>query len=264
MSHTPGNFLRIERTGAVQIWTMHRPEQRNAINYAMLEELRAACFHAQADTTLRCIVLTGGTEVFSAGGDLNELKGLRDPGQVRAFAELGEDLCARIETLHVPVIAAMSGVAFGGGVELALACDLRIADDRLRLSFRHAKLGNTLAWGTLRKLTYTVGHSTAARLLFTAHEIGALEGRALRLIDYVADKRAATTLALAWANDIEQNSPQAVTEQKRLLRSYRFGEPASVNDERDAFVKTWTGTDHQEAISAHFEKRSPSWHPKKM
>ncbi|MEO6573311.1 MAG: enoyl-CoA hydratase-related protein, partial [Polyangiaceae bacterium] len=121
------------------------------------------------------------------------------------------------------------------------------------------RLGVTTAWGTIPRLTSVVGHSSAARLLYTAHEITALEARALRLVDEVTDDGHCVALAVAWARDIAAGSPRAVLEMKALLRSARAGTTELAAEERERFVATWTSADHAEAVEAYFERRPPRW-----
>ena len=171
----------------------------------------------------------------------------------------GTRLCARLGELDVPVIAAIPGVAYGGGAELALACDLRIADENAKISFKQVRMGVTTAWGSIPRLISIVGHGAASRLLFTAHEITALEARALGLVDYVADEGASVALALAWAHDIAAGAPRAVAEMKALLRTARAAPMALLGEERKRFITTWTGKEHADAIQAYFSRRPSRW-----
>lgn len=252
-------MIRIERNGTTVLLFISRPEKRNALSHQMLLDLRAALYGIERDASIRAVILSGDGEVFSSGGDLQELRVVTSDSDTRNFAALGGEVCSRIESLPVPVIAAIPGPAYGGGAEIALACDVRIGDDRTKISFKHARMGTTPAWGTMRRLTSIVGHATAARLLFTAQEIGALECRALRLLDYVADKGTSVTLALAWASDIAQGSPAAIREMKQLLLTARTSPSDLPHAELESFVSTWTGAEHQEAVAAYFERRNASW-----
>ena len=252
-------MLRVERDGNIGIWTIDRPEARNALNREVIDGLGRALSEAERDRTLRAIVLTGAGTAFASGGDLRELRGATSEAEARGFAGAGETLCARIAALEIPVIAALPGVAFGGGAELALACDLRIADRSARISFKQVRLGVTTAWGTIRRLVSVVGHSSAARLLYTAHELTAAEARSLRLVDEVADDGASVALAISWGRDIALGSPSAVAQMKALLRSARANDAELGANERERFVATWTSADHAEAVEAYFDRRAPVW-----
>ncbi len=252
-------MLRVERSGATAIWTLNRPETKNALGQEMLDGLTLALDVAERDASLRAVILMGAGDVFCSGADLREARTMTTPEDVARFSDIGEEICRRIEELPVPVIACISGVAFGGGAELALACDMRVADANARISFKQVRMGVTTAWGTLARLVSVVGHGTASRLLTTAHEIGAMEARVLRLVDHVTERNGeCLALALAWASDVEQGSPTAVTAMKSLVRASRSASYERLRPvEREAFVETWTGPDHEEAVAAFFERRAP-------
>ena len=252
-------MVRIERDGNVALWTISRPEARNALDYATLSELAAAIARAAQDRTLRAVVLTGEGSMFVSGADLRELRAARAQGDGERLADAGRQVCRGLVSLDVPVIAALPGPAIGGGAELAVACDLRIAEDRAKLCFKQARMGLTTAWGTLPRLLSLVGPATASRLLFTGHEIGAMEARALRLVDHVAENGNGVALALAWAMDVSQGSPRAVAEMKTLLREAWSADEWLRARERERFVATWLGPDHFEAVEAYFGSRAPVW-----
>lgn len=256
-------MLRVEREGNVAVWTMDRPDQRNALNEAMMTAFADALSAAEADPSLRAVVLTGEGGVFSAGADLREARLVVTREDAARFSDAGEALCRRIEGLPVPVFAALSGVAFGGGAELAMACDARIADASARVSFKHVRMGVCTSWGTLARLVSVVGHGAASRLLLTGQELLAREAHTLRLVDHVTEQDGdahAVAAALAWARDVEQGSPSAVAAMKRLLTASRRAAYDALRPlERELFAETWAGADHQEAVAAYFERRAPVW-----
>ena len=252
-------MLRIERDGNVAIWTISRPESKNALDYATLTELRRAVGHASQDRSLRAVIITGEGNMFVSGADLRELRAARAQSDAERLSDTGRDLCRGLVSHDIPVIAALPGPAIGGGAELALACDLRIAEDRAKICFKQTRMGLTTAWGTLPRLLSLVGPATASRLLFTGHEIGAMEARALRLVDYVAENGTSVMTALAWAMDMSQGSPRAVAEMKTLLREAWFADEWLRARERERFVATWVGPDHFEAVEAYFGSRPPVW-----
>ena len=251
-------MLRVERTGTCAVWTIDRPEAKNALNIETLDMLTLAAEDAAKDRTLRAIVLTGAGHAFASGGDLRELREARSAKDAERFAGIGADLCAKLEALEVPVIAAIPGVAFGGGAELALACDLRVCDMRAKISFKQVRMGVTTAWGTIPRLVSLVGRGAAARLLYTAHEVSAAEAKVTGLVDEMAADGTCVDIAIAWACDIAEGSPNAVAEMKALLRA----SPAASDLralERTRFVATWTSPDHLEAMEAYFARRAPVW-----
>jgi enoyl-CoA hydratase/carnithine racemase len=249
-------MLRTERTGPFAVWTIDRPGAKNALDEKTLAALTAAAVGARVDPDLRAIILTGAGDAFVSGGDLRELRDKNSAAEAESFAESGSLLCTAIEGLGVPVIAAIQGAAFGGGAELALACDLRVGDPTARISFKQVRMGVTTGWGTIGRLTAAVGRSTAARLLFTAQDIPADAALAMGLLDAVSAPGGAVELALAWGADIARGSPAAVAEMKAILRAAR---PDVTALERERFVATWTGPDHKEAMAAYFEKRPAVW-----
>jgi enoyl-CoA hydratase len=251
--------LHVEREGAVVIWTIDRPEARNALDHATLNQLVDAVSDARRDATVRTVVLTGAGHAFVSGGDLRELRDKNSPQDAEWFSDLGFELCRAIGELPFPVVCALPGPAIGGGAELALACDLRVADVRAKIAFKQVRMGVTTAWGTVPRLVAVVGAGIAARLLYAAHEVGAAEAKLIGLVDEVTENDLARATALAWASDIAQGSPTAVADMKRIVRETT----ATAYDvralERQLFVNTWSGADHHEAVEAYFERRAPRW-----
>lgn len=253
-------MLRIEREGDVVVWTLDRPEAKNALSRELLGRLLSAMDAAAADATVRAAILTGAGNAFASGGDLRELRDKSSALDAATLSDAGEHVCRRIGELPFPVIAALPGVAIGGGAELAIACDLRVAEDRARICLKQVRMGATTAWGTLPRLCALVGPAAAGRLLFTAQEIAALDARLLGLVDHVAENGTGVVTALAWCTDIAAGSPRAVAETKALLRMAGGAFYASMRAmEREAFVRTWSSPDHAEAIAAYFERRPPRW-----
>jgi enoyl-CoA hydratase len=249
----------IERQGEVAVWTLARPEAKNALDSSTFGALGRAVAAAAVDRGLRAIVLTGEGDTFASGGDLRELRTRTTSEHAAQLADMGRHVCDAFARLPIPVIAALPGPAIGGGAELAMACDLRIADPRATLCFKHARMAVTTAWGVLPKLVAIAGHSTASRLLLTSHEIDAWEALRLGIVDIVSERRSSVATALAWGLDIAQGAPLAVTELKGLLRELTGAALEIRARERDRFVTTWTSADHHEAIEAFFASRAPRW-----
>lgn len=253
-------MLRVEKRGHVVVWTMDRPEAKNALDHATLDALARAVRDAGADTGVRAAVLTGAGDVFVSGGDLRELRGRHSREDAQRFSDLGFGLTKAIADLPFPVVAALPGAAIGGGAELAVACDMRIAHPRTQIAFKQVRMAVTTAWGTVPRLVSLVPAGLAARLLFTGAEIGAAEAKAAGLVDEVTGDPFGT--ALAWAEQITHASPTAIVHMKRLLRASLAASSALRTLERDAFTETWSGPDHVDAVEAYFEKRPPRWSPR--
>lgn len=250
-------MVRTERHAAIVIWTVDRPEAKNALDHATIAELADAIDEANRDVSVRAAVLTAAGHTFVSGGDLRELRGRESPQDAERFSELGWHLCRALGELPFPVVCALPGPAIGGGAELALACDMRVADVRAKIAFKQVRMGVTTAWGTVPRLVAAVGAGMAARLLYTAQEIGAAEAKLLGLVDEVTENGLARTTAIAWAEDVAQGSPQAVADMKRLVREATAAAPEVRALERQLFVDTWSGPDHHEAVEAYFERRAP-------
>jgi enoyl-CoA hydratase len=248
--------LETERVGDCAVWTIARPQAKNALNLETIDQLLLAVEGAAKDKTLRAVVLTGAGDAFVSGGDLRELRDATTEKDAGHFADVGAELCGKLGALPVPVIAALPGAALGGGAELAVACDLRVADARAKISFKQVRMGVTTAWGSIGRLVALVGRGGAARLLLTAHELNSLEAKAIGLVDEVVADGSCREVALAWALDVAQGSPTAVAEMKALLRLELDILGA---EERRRFVATWTGPDHSEAMQAYFARRAPRW-----
>jgi len=254
--------LRVEREGAVAILTIARPESRNALSFGLMGALTTALGEAAKDRTLRAVILTGEGKAFVSGGDLRELRAATTSADAERLSAAGRRVCDAIERLDVPVLAAINGAAIGGGVELAVACDLRVADERAKLCFKHVRMGLVTSWGTFPRLLQLVGASNAARLLYTAHEVRATEARSLGLVDQVTDAGASVAAALAWALDIAHGSPSAIANMKGLFRDARAAGAELAAREQARFVAAWTSPDHGEAVEAFFESRAPIWRPR--
>jgi enoyl-CoA hydratase len=253
--------LVVEREGDTLVWTIDRPEARNALDHATLQALLDAAGEADRDPTVRAIVLTAGGQTFVSGGDLRALRGKNAPEDAARFSDVGWELTQVMEELRVPIVCALPGPAIGGGAELALACDLRVADARGSLSFKQVRMGVTTAWGTVPRLIALVGRGAAARLLYTASEVGVDEAWRIGLVDAVTSEGRAKSTALAWAGEIAAGSPRAVADMKRLVRATSAAHPSLRALERQAFIDTWSHADHAEAVEAHFERRRPLWTP---
>jgi enoyl-CoA hydratase/carnithine racemase len=253
----------VEALGEIQVWTFNRPHARNAIDEDMALGLEHALAAAEQATQLRAVVRTGsGESTFVSGADLQFL---RDASPERRAANDTRmlELLQRLEELPVPVIGALNGAVVGGGSEIAVACDLRIAEPHVTITMKHAAMGVSPGWGGLARLSGLVGRSTAAKLLFTAVPIAAQEALRVGLIDEVVGPGHAKARSLELAQAICQTSPTTVAEMKRLLwATYRQGATLSAPDERRTFLARSVSQDHGEALVAFFEKRAAIFRPR--
>jgi enoyl-CoA hydratase/carnithine racemase len=253
----PGPLV-VERRDRVAVWTLARPEAKNAIDSATFAALVRALDEAGSDTALRAIVLTGDGDTFASGGDLRELRTATTADDAARLSEAGRRVCDAIAALPVPVIAALPGPAIGGGAELAVACDLRVSDARATVSFKHARMGVTTAWGILPKLVQMVGPAAASRLLLAGHTLGSDEALRVGLVDAVVPDGSCVERAVAWGQDVAKGAPGAVASLKGLLQAAVAA--GGIRDlERERFVAAWTSDDHVDAVEAFFGRRPPRW-----
>ncbi|MDP4103518.1 MAG: enoyl-CoA hydratase [Bacillota bacterium] len=245
--------------GVVMI-TLNRPEAANALSVQMLEELYDAILTCKYDRSVRCIVITGaGGKAFCAGADLKERAGM-DPVQVRKTVSLIRENINSIESLPKPVIAAVNGVAFGGGTELALACDFRIASETAKLGLTETSLGIIPGAGGTQRLPRLVGKGRAKELIFTARRIDAKEALEIGLVEYSVPSESLIDKALEIAGQIVRNGPIAVAQAKFAIdKGYDVDLNTGLAIEQNAYEVTIPTKDRLEGLQAFKEKRTPSY-----
>lgn len=255
------SWVRTERVGEVEIWTVDRPAARNAIDDEVSRALLHCAEEAERDDTLRAVILTGsGDSTFLSGADLKLLSS--GPPALRASVDAQVlALLQRIEALPLPVIAALNGSVFGGGCEVALACDLRIGEAHTSVTFRHAAMSVTPGWGGFARLCRTVGRGAAAKLLLTALPLSAEEALRVGFLDEVVPRGGARERALEIAQAVERTSPSAVADMKRLLALGYAGQ-LTLEEEQRTFLARSESADHREALRAYLEKRPPAFGPR--
>lgn len=238
--------------------TLNRPEAANALSVQMLEELHEAILTCKFDRTIRCVVITGaGEKAFCAGADLKERAGM-DPIQVRKTVSLIRGNINELEALPQPVIAAVNGVAFGGGTELALASDIRVASETAKLGLTETALGIIPGAGGTQRLPRLIGKGRAKELIFTARRIDAWEAREIGLVEYVVPAESLLEKALELANQIVRNGPIAVAQAKFAIdKGYDVDLNTGLAIEQNAYEITIPTKDRIEGLQAFKEKRPP-------
>jgi enoyl-CoA hydratase len=253
--------VRVETFPGIQLWTVDRPSARNAMSVEIAARLERALDDVERDRSVRAVILTGaGNAAFVSGADLKFLQSA-EPDARAAMDSAMLALLRRLEALDLPVIAALNGAVVGGGMEVMLACDMRIAEPHVQLTFKHAAMGVTPGWGGFARLVACVGRGTAARLLFTAQPIDAEEALRVQLVDEIVHDQSARERALELAEAVCQTSPGTVRELKRVLRKAYAG-PLTLEEEQRVFLESTKSADHKEALSALFEKRAPKFEPR--
>jgi enoyl-CoA hydratase/carnithine racemase len=246
------------RHGSSLLLTLNRPHAGNAIDPDTARALDRELDRCATEAGIRSVVLTGAGRFFCTGGDVKRYRRIADPAQLNEAFDAIRALLDRIEHLEQPVIAAIDGFAIGGGVELALACDLRIAAPSAEIGLPQARMGIVPGWNGIERLVRTVGRSTAMRILLAGTRYRAEEALALGLVDDVPAAGSALDAAMAFAAGLDQTSPSSVREIKRLVAAsidLPCGDARSMA--RDAFAALWFAADHREAQSASAEQRPP-------
>jgi enoyl-CoA hydratase len=246
-----------ERRGAVEILTLNRPDKRNALNTALRTALIAALDELAGDVGVRVIVLTGaGDRAFVAGADVTEFTGRDVAAQAATMqARRVYDVVAASER---PLVAAINGACLGGGLELALACDIRIASTTARFGQPEVNLGLIPGGGATQRLPRVVGLGAALRLILTGEPVDAAEALRMGLVEEVTEPEDCLERAIAVAERIARNSPVAVAAARRATRA-ALGLPlaAGLDLERAAFLAAFAAEDRAEGIAAFLEKRQP-------
>jgi enoyl-CoA hydratase/carnithine racemase len=248
------------RDADVLIWTLNRPQALNAFNVPLLEALLACVEVAHSDRSVRCAIVTGaGDKAFSAGADLKERRGM-SLDEARAFVRRISQTFDAVASLPFPTIAAVNGVAFGGGFELALACDLRVVADSARLGLTEVSVGIMPGAGGTQRLPRLVGVARAKELIFSARRVEAVEALALGLANRVTPAAETLPVAQALAAEIAQQAPLAVRQAKHAIDAgLDLGLEAGLALEQKAYAPLLDTRDRLEGLEAFADKRPPRY-----
>ena len=252
--------LRVERQNEIAVLTFDRPDRLNALNEAVIAELDLALAGFERDRSVRVLVLTGAGRAFSAGADITELDRLSGPQAFAEHVKAITDALRRLQRLPQPSIAAINGLALGGGLEVALACDLRIAARSARLGVPEVKLGLLPAAGGSQRLARFLPPAIAKRMLLTGDPISTEVALAHGLINEVVDDGSALDAALSLAERLAAGPPLALAAAKRLVdHGVAMDLEAGMVLEREAISMLFATEDRAEGIRAFLEKRSPGF-----
>src|SRR5437764_7119941 len=245
--------IQVERDGSVAVITVNRPKSLNALNSLTLRELTQAVREC-ADA--RALILTGaGDRAFVAGADISEMAPM-GPWQAREFSELGHVLTALIEDIPCATIAAVNGYALGGGLELAVACDMIYASENARLGLPEVSLGVTPGFGGTQRLVRLVGKLRAKEMIFTGDMVDARTALDIGLLNAVVPRDQLLAHCKAIAAKIATRGPLAVARAKRLVeRGYDMPLRAANRQEAETFALLFDTQDRAEGMRAFLEKR---------
>lgn len=255
----PLRHVRLTIDGPIATITMSRPEALNALNAKVLNELKDALAQVRANRAVRVVIITGEGDAFIAGADIKEMMALADnPQAIREFTELGQSVLRDIETLPQPVIAAINGFALGGGLELALACDIRIASSEARLGLPEVGLGIIPGLGGTQRTTRLVGRGVASELIFTGDPISAEEAARVGLVNRVVPPAQLMEAARKMAQRIASRAPIALAKAKAaILAAERLPLEEGLAFELERAMEVQATPDRVEGMRAFVEKRPP-------
>ena len=248
------SFVTLEAKGPIGILTMNRPEALNALNEQVLRDLDAALDQAAAQDDILVLILTGAGRSFVAGADIAQMKDL-SPMEAKRFGLFGNGVFLKLENFPKPVIAAVNGFALGGGCELAMSCDIRVASEKAKFGQPEVGLGITPGFGGTQRLARIVGTSNAMELILTAKTISAAQAQEMGLVSHVYPPEELMDKALELAQAIAANAQVAVRESKAAIRRGLQTDMATgAAFEAEAFALCFATEDQKDAMTAFVNK----------
>ncbi len=247
----PDDILLTEQHNDVLTLTVNRPDKRNALRMDLLDALGTTLTeHANSSTLKLAVITAAGDRCFAAGGDLQELNAIRSADDAEVMSKRGRQALDQIRNFPLPVIGALNGLALGGGAELAMACDLRIAAAHAEIGFLQGQLAVTTAWGGGIDLVAAVGNQRALDLLLSARRITAKEAFAVGLVDRVcADDESLDTCLTAFLQPYLTRSRQVLKGFKALTTGHRRVIHQHLSSiEQNHFISAWTSPNHWDAV----------------
>ncbi len=260
MIELAGGELLTERRGAVQWIIFNRPQAKNALTWAMYDGLVAECEKVNTDRSIRAVVITGAGQTFAAGTDIGQFREFRTVQDAFDYEAHGNQVMNAVESVRVPVIAAIAGPCTGGGAGIAACCDLRISSPSARYGFPIARtLGNCLSHQNYARLVALLGLSKTKEMLMTARLLDAPELLEAGFVMEVVENEDALPLrAQALAETITRYAPLTLEASKRALLRVR-NRLFPVEDDHDIIEMCYMSADFREGIEAFLAKRKPQW-----
>ena len=254
--------LIIQDNGAVRVIKINNPEALNALNTAILKELDAAFTEVAEDNGILAVVLTGEGRAFVAGADISEMKS-KNAIEGEIFGKLGASVFRKIELLPKPVIAAVNGFALGGGCELAMSCDIRLASAKAKFGQPEVGLGITPGFSGTQRMPRLIGMGKAKELIYTADIIDAAEAYRIGLVNHVYEPEELMEEAMKMAEKIASKAPIAVKNSKEAInRGIQTDMDSAVAIEAYLFGLCFASEDQKEGMTAFFEKRKANFQNK--
>ncbi|MGN6379680.1 MAG: enoyl-CoA hydratase-related protein [Gaiellales bacterium] len=256
----PTAGLRIASEGRVATVTVDRPNVLNALDTALLEELMATLGDLGSDARVGVIVLTGsGDRSFIAGADIKEMAG-KTPLEARAYSELGQEIAHLLETMRKPTIAAVNGYALGGGCEMALACDVRLASENAHFGQPEINLGIIPGWGATQRLARATNIGYAKELILTGRMIDSTEAFERGLVQHVYPAAELMPKTMELAQAMAAKSPVALYYAKEATNRSLHGDiGGNLVHEADLYSLMFSTDDAREGLNAFVEKREPTF-----
>lgn len=252
----PFKTILASQEGASLLVTLNRPERRNAFSTEMMREVVEACRQAERDTSIRAVIITGGTEYFSAGADLNEAMAIKSTTDGVAYFKHWEGLNDTMEKLDKPVIAAIEGFCMTGGWEFAMACDIRVASENASFALTSARIGTVPGAGGTQRLPRQVGVGKALEIMFAAEPISAQEAYRIGAVNRLAPVGQAVEEAKSMVKVYEKRAPLSLAYAKRAVRAgVQMDLASGIEFERFLVTAIYGTADKNEGIGAFLEKR---------
>ena len=248
----------LTRQGPVALITIARPDKLNAFDIDMLRALDDACSEIERDRSVRAALITGEGKAFSAGGDIKAWAALAPEAFGYDWVRYGHRVFGRLAELRVPLVAALGGHALGGGLELAAAADIRIAEPQVKLGLPETGLGMVPGWSGTQRLVRRFGAQVVRRMVLGGEVFTAAEAVALGLVDQIAETGSALEAALRYAERICARGPAAVQVAKLLIAT-ATGESAGTAAETIASILVAKTSDLEEGVAAFADKRTPAF-----
>lgn len=251
--------IRTERRGGALWIRVDRPAARNALTFAMYDRVAAVCHDANADASLKAVVLTGAGDAFVAGTDIAQFVDFKEAAQALDYEHRMDDWLGAIEDVRVPTVSALRGPVVGGGLAIAAACDLRIAAPSARFGVPVARtLGNCFSAANLVRLAALVGLGRVKELVLTARLIDAQEARAIGLVsEVVAREDALETRVDELVEQLASYAPLTLRATKEMVRRIRAR--MMPDEAADLVALCYTSADFREGVAAFLERRKPVW-----